>query len=213
MTPSDNFSEVFSEFFKNVKTLGGPVSQLWSDGFDFMLEARPGKRGVGVEKRQRLLRAAILTSAAAFEAFTNHLAGRIVQASEVPARKLTEFEMDCLSEKHRILEKGRIKENRKLYSAKDRFLLLFRLLTGDKEFPSDLLAELDNSFRIRDMLVHPKPGVSIDVSKDNMAEKVVFGFLKADLFLSRVWGGREFVPTPPGTFASLGQNVQSEARD
>ena len=193
--------DIVLEFFNNTSSLGKEVSQLWLDALQFLNDA---ERMKSPEKRERLLRASILTAAAAFEAWTNFLADRIAQAGEVAGGRLGEFEIDCLREKHKVLQKGKVKDERKLYSAKDRFLLLFRLLSGDKEFPDEMLSRLEKSFEVRDEVVHPKPGISINLGENRRGHDAVYGFLQADLILSKVWGGRKFTATPRGTFASLG---------
>jgi hypothetical protein len=124
-------------------------------------------------RRRRLVRAAVLTAAAAFEAVTNYLSDQLLQAGEVHGNKLTEAEMGCLREKRKCLEGGRITERKQLYSSKDRFMLLFALFLGGKDLGEDARAQLQKSFLVRDELVHPKPGISPDARLDSTVQDVI----------------------------------------
>jgi len=178
--------------------LGEEVSRLWSDAEDFLREAIADGPGATPARTQRVARAAVLTAAAAFEAVTNYLSEQVVQAGEVLGKELRESEIDCLREKRKVLENGKIMERKQTHSSKDRFLLLYSLLSKGRDLRDSTRARLNSSFRVRDGLVHPKPGASIDLLRDDAAEKAVMGFLIADLLLAAVWanaGGHRARPT------------------
>src|SRR6266568_3322082 len=201
--PENTGLDVVVEFFNNMSSLGSEVLQLWLDAMDFLTAVKklrdPGKR-------ERSLRAAVLTVAAAFEAFTNFLAERFLQAGKIGGRELTEFEIDCLREKRKVLHpNGRIAEDTGRHGAKARFLLLLQLVSGGPDLAAGMRAELDSCFRTRDELVHPKPGVSIKLDENGKGEKAVGGFVKCAFLLSKVCGGRDLLSTRPHSFASLAE--------
>jgi len=194
MTVNDNFAETFIDFLNNVgAALGQEVIQLWRDAWELYDKV---ERLKDPHKIEPLLRAVVLTASAGFEAFTNFLAYRLVQAGEVAGHRLTESEMDCLEEKQRVLENGKITARKKLYSAKERYLLLFRLLGGNEDLPHNVRTELDNSFKIRDQLVHPKPGQPVKLAENEGLNgmRAFYGFLNADLHLWKLWRENEFSP-------------------
>jgi len=92
-----------------INELGQPVSQLWVDAYQFLIEAikRPGKR---TPRRERLIRAAVLTDAAALEGCTNFLAERVAKAGAAGGKQLMESQIDCLREKRKVLDNGTIIE-------------------------------------------------------------------------------------------------------
>jgi hypothetical protein len=180
-------SAAFTDFEKLKEFLGQDVVQLWSDASDFFLAANPSKPHVSHERRQRLGRAAVLTAAAAFEAVTNFLSEQILRAGPAGGYTLTEYQIDCLREKRKYLDGGMVKEKNQIYSSKERFLLLFRLVTGLPDRHKTLFQDLDRSFELRDRLVHPKPGPSVGILTDQMWTSAFLGFLTADLVLARMW--------------------------
>jgi len=197
--------EAFGKFGRLQDALGRDVSQLWLDAVDFLTKSNPDKPRVSADRRRQLARAAVLTAAAAFEAVTNYLSGQVVQAGAVGGGKsLSQAESDCLREKRKVLEGGKIKERRQMYSSKDRFLLLFTLLSQGHDVGQKGRADLERSFEVRDRLVHPRPGDSVDLLGDNTARNAVLGFLMADVLLAQVWDkARKYQPVSSTGFASL----------
>jgi len=180
--------KALSDFRKLQGALGGDVVRLWSDAVDFYKEASSGKEGEPGRK-SRLMRAAVFGAAAAFESTTNFLAEQVAARGRVGTRHLTETEADVLREKRRILEeKGTIKQRKVLYSSKNRYLLLHRLISGGREYGKKAMGELTKSFTVRDRLVHPKPGASISDVPPEQFSAAVLGFFRADLILAAVWG-------------------------
>jgi hypothetical protein len=187
-TFEDAVSEKIGSDFRRLRViLGSDVTQLWSDASEFYKEARSSPENQP-DRKSRLMRAAVLGAAAAFESTTNFLAEQVAARGRVGTRHLTEAEVDVLREKGRVLEeKGTIKQRKVLYSSKKRFLLLYRLISGGREYGKKSIDELTNSFEVRDRLVHPKPGASIsDVPPEELGAAVL-GFLRADLILTVVW--------------------------
>jgi len=203
MAGDDTRLDAAFQFLNNMASLGEEVLRLWFDAFHFWGEL---KRLRDPGKRERSLRAAVLSAAAGIEALTNFLAERIVLEEGVRGRKLTESEIDCLRERRKVLRNGEVAGETARYSSKDRFLLLFRLVSGGEQFPAHLRAELDSSFKTRDQLVHPKPGISIELNRDGKGEKAVFGFVKCAQHLSTAWSGKSCASNVPHTFASLAQS-------
>lgn len=194
--------QTVADFLTCINDLGPEVAERWQDVVWFLKKA---EASVSDTKRERLLRAAVLTAAAAFEAYTNFLADRITQVGEVRGRRPTEFEMDCLREKHSVLENGKVQKKRKLYSAKERFLLLHNLLSGGRELPKEVGLRLGESFDVRDELVHPKPSFATTLLENNRGVDAVGGFLGADFVLSALWRGEDLKATAPRGFEWLVQ--------
>jgi len=180
---------VIAKFFENIEKLGAPLPQLWTDAFEFMTQ---GARAKGKDEviEQGFLRVSVLLAAAAFEGFVNYVAERVVQAGDVHGIKLTEFELDCLGERRRILDNGVIKVKRQIYSTRERFLLLCRKLSHGHAISAEYEAKLESSIETRDLLVHPKPGNPINVDA-----KCVMGFFTAALWLSESLAGLSFSVT------------------
>lgn len=176
---------MFAEFEQLGSQLGGKTLQLWEDARHFFSYCNT-KAAVASGDRERLLRAAVIMASAAFEAWTNFLAERIVRDGQVSRHKLTETEADFLREKQKRLENGKIIERSGKYSSTDRFLLLCRIVSGAD--PSSSLCDcLRCSFETRDHLVHPKPGSSGHSLNSKRAESAYLGFLAADIFLAKAW--------------------------
>jgi hypothetical protein len=131
------------------ETLGKDVSQLWSDAMDFFAESNT-RSASGAPDRERLARAAVLTSAAAFESVTNFLAERMAEDNQLSGQPMTESEIDILLERQKVLEGGKVKEKKKLYSSMDRFLLLLSLVRGGGDYKQS--SELKRSFEVRNRL-------------------------------------------------------------
>lgn len=180
--------QLFVDFVVLRDSLGAEVSKLWSDVFEFMKELQPGRR-ISATRRQRLMRSAVFCAAAAFEAMTNFLSDQIASTGEIDGRKLTEAERDYLQERRKVLEGGRIRDEKRIYRSKDRFLLLYSILGKGRVLPSGIRAGLDKSFATRDELTHPKPGASLDLVRSGKGADAVIGFLSGDLFLARAWAG------------------------
>jgi hypothetical protein len=165
---------IFSEFAQLGEQLGPPAPRLWEDARHFFLKSQ-GKR-VSAERKERLIRAAVVLASAAFEGWTNFLAGELLQNGQLlVGRKLTDDEAD------------RLFERRKRYSAKSRFLLLCRIFNGGREPGSSICETLSFSFETRDEIVHPKPGKFAEILRSGPGWKAFSGFLVADIFLARLW--------------------------
>jgi hypothetical protein len=167
--------------------LGSDATQLWSDASEFYADAQSGPEDQP-DCKSRLMRAAVLGAAAAFESTTNYLAEEIAVRGSVGTRHLTETEVDIRRERRRVLEGGIIKERKALYSSMNRFLLLYRLLSGGSDYGKKVTGELTESFEIRDRLVHPKPGAPVSALPHEQLVAAVLGFFRADLALAVVWG-------------------------
>jgi hypothetical protein len=180
-------AETISKFFENLSKLGDPLPQLWADALGYV---REGKKAIGRDEiiAQGFLRVSVFMAAAAFEGFVNYLAEKVVQAGEIDGIKLSQFEVDCLRERRRVLEDGEVKEKRQIYSTKERFLLLRKKLGHGHGLPPEYEARLDASIKVRDMLVHPKPGNLFPLD-----ERTAMGFFAAAIWLSETWGGRELI--------------------
>lgn len=184
-------TKAFGDFEALKESLGRDVVQLWSDAFDFFREVRPTRPRITVEHRQRLARAAVLTAAAAYEAVTNFLSDQILEAPPIEGFALTEFEIDCLREKRKVLDGGIVNEGKQFYSSKERFLLVLRLSTEGPAHDKTFVESLDRSFKLRDSLVHPKPGAFVGMLTDESWTSAYLGFLTADLVLARMWALRK----------------------
>ena len=165
-------TKTISRFFENLAELGDPLPQLWTDALEYM---REGKRAIGRDEviSQGFLRVSVFMAAAAFEGFVNYLAERVVQLGKTNSIQLNQFEIDCLRETRRILVNGDVKERKQIYGSKERFLLLYNKLGQGLSFSdSEWGPKLDASIKVRDMLVHPKPGHLVQLD-----EKAAMGFL------------------------------------
>ena len=185
------FEATLVEFSAVSERLPKEASQLWYDAIRFFVESR--RKRVSAERRARLWRATVLTAAAAFEGWTNFLAVDVVSNARLVARKLSEFEIDCLSEQRKSL-RDRVKvdvEKGKLSSI-SRFALLYRIL-GNGELPDKLHSALKAAIGVRDALVHPKPGNSVDQAR---LREAFVSYWAADIALARVW--EKARSRPPG---------------
>jgi len=164
---------------------------LWDDAVRFFGESH-GKK-VSAHRRARLLRVTVLTAAAAFEGWTNFLAVDVVSNARLVAKKLTEFEIDCLSEQRKsLLESGKVKPEKGKFSSILRFALLYRILSNGA-LPAKLHSALKAAIDVRDALVHPKPGNSVDQA--TLREAFV-SYWAADVALAKVW--EKARSRPPG---------------
>lgn len=180
--------EKIGKGFERLRTaLGSDVTQLWADASEFYAEAQ-SRSEEEPDRKSRLMRAAVLGAAAAFESTTNYLAEEIAARGSVGTRQLTETEVDILRERRRVLDGGAIKERKALYSSMNRFLLLYRLLSGGSDYGRKVTSELTESFAIRDRLVHPKPAAPVSAMLHEQMVAAVVGFFRADLALALVWG-------------------------
>ncbi len=132
-------------------------------------------------------------AAAAFEGFVNYFAEKVVQVGEARGITLSQFEVDCLRERRRVLENGDVKERKQIYSSKERFLLLRKKLAHGEGIPREWEAKLDASIKVRDMLVHPKPGNPFQLD-----ERAAMGFFTAALWLSETWIAKEIIDAELG---------------
>ncbi|MGD0698038.1 MAG: hypothetical protein ABSB82_24750 [Terriglobia bacterium] len=173
-----------------MRALGDEVGTLWSDAMRLFLDAHPSSDRIKPERKRRLLRAAVLTAAGAFESLTNFLSEMVIEKGSVEGRPLDAAEIDALRETRRFLEGGRLKERKQLYNSKDRFMFLYQIISGGKEYESGLAGELNASFGVRDRLVHPKPGRSTEIFDVPMLSRAFFGFLRADMVLAAEWERR-----------------------
>lgn len=187
VTESGELNGAFVDFENLKQALGPEVVQLWSDAFDYLREARPSRPHITPERRMRLARSAVLTAAAAFEAVTNFLAERVAEHPTGTQQLLSEFEIDCLRERRRVLEAGVVREKKQIYSSKDRFLLVLRILSGSDKHNEAIIMTLEESILLRDRLVHPKPHAPVDVLANDSWSQAFMGFLAADLILARAW--------------------------
>ena len=137
------FSEAFSD-------------QLWWDAIKFFAQANRGH--VGKERKSRLLRAAVLTAAGAFEAWTNFLAEEIAHGGLPNGRRLTDIERDVLLERRRVLEGGVIKTMSQKYPALDRFLFLFGVVSDGRLLELKLCSMLKKSFEVQRCTGAPEAG-------------------------------------------------------
>jgi len=180
-----SINEMFAEFLQLGEQLGENPTQLWMDVIQ--LWASTFKKRITVQRKARLLRGAVLLAAAAFEAWTNFLAGMVIQVGTVASRRLTEAEIDCLKERRKVLRDGKIKEEKVRYSSADRFLLLFQILNGNQALPEHLHTQLKSAFVTRDELVHPKPEKFADVLESGRGSIVIATFLAVDIELAKAW--------------------------
>lgn len=176
--PNTKFSV---DFFAALEKLGEPLPALWVDTFEFM-QAGMKAKGRDLIQEQGFFRVAIVLASAAFEGFVNFIANEVVRAGSISGHKLTEFEIDCLSERRRLLEGGEIKEKRQIYSTRERYFLLSRLFGHGHVVTTDIKAKLDSSLKARDQIVHPKPGSTVKLD-----ETAVIGFYGAAVGLFLVW--------------------------
>ena len=183
-------------FYEALYRLGRPVWDLWKDAH---IIGDSAMRTKDAERKQMALRAFVMTSGAALEAMTNFVASEIVTVGHIRNRPLTEFQMDCLAERRRVLENGEVRERAQIYSAKSRFLLLYSLLAGGSAFPAQHRAKLDLSFSVRDRLLHPKPGAAQDLKVEDQS-----GFHLGGLLLFMTW-------KPEVILADLNQEMDTES--
>ena len=138
-----------------------------------------------------MLRVSVLMAAAAFEGLVNYVAGNVLSAGTVNGHRLTEFEIDCLNERRRVLEGGQVKEKKQIYSTKERFLLLIRLFDHSHAYGKENEADLDWSVRLRDQIVHPKPAVIVELD-----ERGFMGFYGSAVGLLLVWEVSDLIGAP-----------------
>jgi hypothetical protein len=199
--------KVFKEFQTQARWLGDDVFQLWDDALEFMIDAskisdEPGSNRV---RKEKSIRAGVLFSAAAFEAWTNYLADRLIHFGFA----MTEAEKDVLQERKRVLENGNIKERPQIYKSLERFLLLYRLVSG-RQLEEKTLSNLTSAFTVRDEIVHPKPNKVLDLFGDSKGGKAVFGFLVAEFILASAYSKQFRSATENGAqggFASVRKEV------
>ena len=190
-----SIKELFAEFLQLGKHLGENATLLWMDAIEFWTSTN--KKRITTQRKVRLLRAAVLLAAAAFEAWTNFVAENVVQVRAVAGRGLTEAELDVLCERRKVIRDGTIKEEKARYSSADRFLLLFQILNGNRGLPKKLRTQLKSAFDTRNELVHPKPGKFADVLESGRGSVVIGTFLAADIELAKVWvKTKEVMPRP-----------------
>jgi hypothetical protein len=207
----DPFIRAVEVLRNQAQSLGDEILWLWDDAIHFWQKsvAKAKTTGVGSQEHERLLRAAVLTAGAAFEAFTNFLSFRITGEG----LSLSEFEADVLRETKREVRGGEVREVKGKYPAQERFLLLYRIVSGGEQFEAQWKNDLESAFEIRDAIVHPKPGNVLRLSVDERGSKAALGFLSADMFLAleaakrtqrkgafnRLGGGLNAADTPPKT--------------
>ena len=187
-------TELFAEFDELIVQLGEEAARLWTDAI--MLFRNANKRRVSVARKASLLRAAVIMAAAALEGWTNFLAEKLAQDGRAGARVLTEAGMDCLCERRKVLRDGKVIDDKARYSSIDRFLLLFRLLTGS-EPRGPLRAALKLGFETRDELVHPKPAKPFDILESGRGWDAFSNFLGAEVILARAWKKAKSVKPGP----------------
>ena len=126
---------------------------LYYDAVFFLFQAK--KRDLDEDVRNRNKRAALLTSFSFFEAFLNQIAFGHAAAHKI---KLSDFELDVLEERTSILDRGDIVRKEKFYNMEDRFLFVYRFLTG-KDFKknSKLWSDFKKVRKLRNEWTHPKP--------------------------------------------------------
>ena len=183
MTP--DYNRALREFFKLCGELESDALGLWFDAYGLIGQAHKHELGAGI--RAGYMRSAIVMAAAAFEGWMNFLAFKLGDKGEFGGRRLTEFEVDCLLERQRQLENGVIKTKRRIYRSLDRFLLVYAIVTGGKKLSSRLQGTLEESFQLRDGLVHPKPGSPANPFSPEGGDGAFYAFFHADLALARAW--------------------------
>lgn len=155
---------------------------LWGEALQFRLGA--GAKRIREKRKLRLLRAAVIMAAAAFEGWTNFLADKILADNRTAGRGLTEFEGDCLREKRKQLQNGDVHEQNCRFTSQERFLLLYKILNDDQRLNDGARTDLDRALKIRDRLIHPKPGNPVEMSE---LESAFGGFFRADVALAEAW--------------------------
>jgi hypothetical protein len=190
---ASTFSRI-TKFTGLTNQLGDVPTELWSDALEFWKAAE--KRGVSKQQRARLLRAAVLLSAAAFEGVTNFLAERVAQAGAAAGRALSEAKIHALREKRMVLrDSGELKEQDARYTSLARFLFLFLIVAGTSANDA-LRRSLQGAFDTRNDLVHPKPRQFADASQSERHLATFNAFLAADILLIEAWAEARSHPWP-----------------
>jgi len=174
--------QALAKFADLADHLGSEASQLWGDAFALWKAARA--RRLRPDRRARFWRAAVVMASAGFEGWTNYLAEKVMSTQRVSASRPSEFELDCLHERQKRLRDGGVVEEEGRFSSKNQFLLLYRLLNGGQSLDPGIGRRLESSLKLRDRLVHPKPGQPIDALE---LERAYNGFLEADVALATAW--------------------------
>ena len=109
----------------------------------------------------RYKRASLFSSFSFFEALLNQIAFAHAAAHK---SKLTEIELDILEEKTSVLDDNvHIVRKEKYYNMEDRFLFVYRFLTGkDFDKNNELWSDFKKVRKIRNEWTHPKPPLDTD---------------------------------------------------
>jgi hypothetical protein len=127
---------------------------LYYDSVYFLFQAKLTNLDYNISARYR--RASLYSSFSFFEALLNQVAFAHAAAHK---SKLTEIELDILEEKTSILDdNAHIVRKEKYYNMEDRFLFVYRFLTG-KDFDKNtkLWSDFKIVRKIRNEWTHPKP--------------------------------------------------------
>ena len=199
---TDVFVEAFADFESKSQELGPEVHLLWTDAISFHNGALQAAQLGKTEEQERYLRAAVLVAAAAFEGFTNFFARSVIY----DGLQMKEIERNALSEEsERIDERGEIKSTKTKIGSAARFLLLYRLCSKGKQLDEKTKAKLESAFKVRDALVHPKPGCQVSLSVENRGTKAFLDFMTADMMLTQEAKANA---TPRSLFSRIGSSVQ-----
>lgn len=127
---------------------------LYYDSVYFLVQGR--QTNLDDKNIARYKRASLFSSFSFFEALLNQVAFGHAAAHKPT---LTEIELDILEEKTSILDdKAHIVRKEKYYNMEDRFLFVYRFLTG-KDFDKNtkLWSDFKKVRKIRNEWTHPKP--------------------------------------------------------
>jgi hypothetical protein len=69
----------------------------------------------------------------------------------------------------------------------DRFLLLYAIVNGGEQLNERLRRDLEEAFKVRDGILHPKPSVQPRSVSSEYSENTFYAFFTADLFIARAW--------------------------
>lgn len=127
---------------------------IYYDSVHFLFLGKQNNLNDNISARYK--RASLFSSFSFFEAFLNQSAFGHAAAHK---SKLTEIELDILEEKTSVLDdNAHIVRKEKYYNMEDRFLFVYRFLTG-KDFDKNtkLWSDFKKVRKIRNEWTHPKP--------------------------------------------------------